>query len=270
MTSYEKMEVKKEEYHAVSGVSYPSENHEVQKMPVMAQPAALSSIEKYILELDAGQVSTWSPQDVANLFIEKINCGYANEMFLANKINGRALMLLREDHLKEMGIQAIGDRVYMLDMIKLLKKKKKEMETTASLWSGETPNGGCEYSKGIFHCIKRYVCPCCVSRTYWKITGQGVFYRKVPPCRQYFGTVSTEYMDYRFFKDLELKEEPSCCCFCRRHMLEIYVNDRDAKATERDDDPGNLFAPHILLHPEAPKVESIIRNAWNEARLVAE
>ena len=42
-----------------------------------------------------------------------------------------------------MGLQAIGDRVYMLEMINLLKKKKKELETTASLWSGETPDGGC-------------------------------------------------------------------------------------------------------------------------------
>lgn len=42
-----------------------------------------------------------------------------------------------------MGIQAIGDRVYLLDMIKMLKKKKRELETTASLWSGETPAPGC-------------------------------------------------------------------------------------------------------------------------------
>ena len=42
-----------------------------------------------------------------------------------------------------MGIQAIGDRVYMVEMIKMLKKKKLELETTAAKWSGETPAGGC-------------------------------------------------------------------------------------------------------------------------------
>ena len=41
-----------------------------------------------------------------------------------------------------MGVQAIGDRVFMLEMIGMLKKKKKEMQTTASLWSGETPAPG--------------------------------------------------------------------------------------------------------------------------------
>lgn len=48
-----------------------------------------------------------------------------------------------KDHLKEMGVQAIGDRVYMLEMIGLLKKKKKELETTVALWSGEMPAPGC-------------------------------------------------------------------------------------------------------------------------------
>lgn len=265
------MEVKKQEYTAVAGMSYPEEHHlNPQRAVVTSQPTSTSGIEAYLLDLDASHVSTWTEQDVVNLFVEKIGVGYANEMFLANKINGKALMLLREDHLKEMGIQAIGDRVYMLEMINVLKKKKKELETTAALWSGETPAGGCAYSKSIFHCCRRYVCPCCHARTYWKVTGQGVFYRKVPPCRKYFGPVSTEYMDFRFFKDLELKEENLCCCFCKRHTLELYVNDRDNKATEREDPSAAYQTPHVLLHPEAPQVENIIRNAWNAARLVAE
>ena len=77
-------------------------------------------------------------------------------------------------------------------------------------------------------------------------------------------------MDYRFFKDLELKEEHLCCCFCVRNKLELYVNDKDSQATERGDSSATFSAPHVLLHPEAPAVEKIIRNAWNSARLVAE
>lgn len=78
-------------------------------------------------------------------------------------------------------------------------------------------------------------------------------------------------MDYRFFKDLELKEERLCCCFCQRYRLELYVDDKDAKAAEKSESPGDAFpTPHQLLHPDAPKVEKIIRNAWNSARLVAD
>ena len=77
-------------------------------------------------------------------------------------------------------------------------------------------------------------------------------------------------MDFRFFKDLELKEEKLCCCFCQRYRLELFVDDKDNKASERAD-PGSAFpTPHQLIHPEAQKVEKIIRNAWNAARLVSE
>ena len=57
-------------------------------------------------------------------------------------------LFIFQDHLKEMGVHAIGDRVYLIDMIGLLKKKKKELETSATLWSGETPATGfgkCSY-----------------------------------------------------------------------------------------------------------------------------
>ena len=82
--------------------------------------------------------------------------------------------------------------------------------------------------------------------------------------------VSTEYMDFRFFKDLELKENFFFCCCCKRYALEMYVEDKDAKASERDPSAGAFTAPHILLHPEAAKVERIVRNAWSQARLVAD
>ena len=83
-------------------------------------------------------------------------------------------------------------------------------------------------------------------------------------------SVSTEYMDYRFFKDLELKESFFCCCFCKRHALEMYVEDKDAKASERDGGASGFPVPHVLLHPDAAKVEQIVRNAWTQARLVAD
>ena len=77
-------------------------------------------------------------------------------------------------------------------------------------------------------------------------------------------------MDYRFFKDLELKEGYACCCCCKRFQLEMYVDDKDSKASERKEETPGFPTPHVLLHPDAAKVEHIIRNAWSSARLVAE
>lgn len=257
-------------YQQMAGVTYPDEKHAGGEMPVIqVQPAAVSGIENYVIDLDANQVASWSAEDVVEQFVNRIGCSYASELFLANKITGKSLMMLREDHLKEMGVSAIGDRVYMLEMIGMLKKKKIEQQTTATLWSAETPADGCAYNKNCWHCIRRYTCPCCVSRTYWKVTGQGVFYRKVPPCREHFGTVSTEFMDYRFFKDLELKEEHACCCFCQRYKLQLFVDDKDSSGAERVTEGFSVPLPHELMHPDAPTAEKIIRNAWNQANLVA-
>uniref|UniRef100_A0A7M5X4L7 SAM domain-containing protein n=1 Tax=Clytia hemisphaerica TaxID=252671 RepID=A0A7M5X4L7_9CNID len=263
--------VKKVQYEPVEGTSYPTEQTVTTEPGSIAmQPGSSTGVENYILDLDPEQVGQWSYQDVVAQFVNKLSgCEYAGELFLANRINGKSLMLLREEHLQEMGIQAIGDRVYMLEMVQLLKKKKKELQTTATLWSGETPADGCAYNKNCWHCIRRYTCPCCVSRTYWKVTGQGVFYRKVPPCRQLFGTVSTEYMD----SDLQrsgLRKSTNVAAFCQRYKLEMFVDDKDHSATERGTDAGGAFTtPHVLRHPEAPQVEKIIRNAWSNAHLVA-
>jgi len=245
-----------------------------EEVVISLQPTTMAAVESSILELDASQVKFWSAQDVINNFIERIGCGYANEMFLANKISGKALMMLREGHLKEMGIQAIGDRVLMMEMISVLKRKKTIMENNAVLWNGSTPSGGCVYQKNLLECCVSYVCPCCPIQTEWKVTGQGVFHKDLKLC----GTVSTDYMDYRFFKDLELKEEHLCCCFCQRYKLEMYVEGGGRRKDDDDDDEDDLkegeglefTAPRVLYHPEAPNVEKIIRNAWSEARLVGE
>lgn len=84
--------------------------------------------------------------------------------------------------------------------------------------------------------------------------------------------VTTEYMDYRFLKDLELKRTNKCLCCCTSNELEIYCDDHDASGAHKDDGkpPPSAFHPHVLRHPEAPRVEEVIRHAWNRARLVAE
>ena len=41
-------------------------------------------------------------------------------------------------------------------------------------------------------------------------------------------TVETQFIDYRFLKDLELRKEPKCCCFCVGQELLIYADDKDA------------------------------------------
>ena len=40
--------------------------------------------------------------------------------------------------------------------------------------------------------------------------------------------VETQFVDYRFLKDLEIIKQPRCCCFCVGKELRIYADDKDA------------------------------------------
>jgi len=64
----------------------------------------------------------------------------------------------------------------------LLKKKKREAELSAAKWSGVTPAPGIAYKEDCGECCLAYLCPCCLAKTYWRVTGQGVFYKREPPC----------------------------------------------------------------------------------------
>ena len=44
----------------------------------------------------------------------------------------------------------------------------------------------------------------------------------------YYSSVETQFIDYRFLKDLELRKEPKCCCFCVGQELLIYADDKDS------------------------------------------
>lgn len=87
-----------------------------------------------------------------------------------------------QGHLHELGITCLGDRIYLAELIGLLKKKKREAELSAAKWSGVTPAPGIAYKEDCGECCLAYLCPCCLAKTYWRVTGQGVFYKREPPC----------------------------------------------------------------------------------------
>ena len=55
--------------------------------------------------------------------------------------------VLQEDHLKEMKVMVVGDRVRFLEYLKLLKKLKRDADRSKSLWTATTPVKNCAYHK---------------------------------------------------------------------------------------------------------------------------
>ncbi|KAL7416774.1 hypothetical protein BDY24DRAFT_328623, partial [Mrakia frigida] len=63
----------------------------------------------------------WLPSDVA-IFLGSIKCGHLEPVFSSNDITGQVILELDMNHLKEMGVDRVGDRVRVLAGLKALKK----------------------------------------------------------------------------------------------------------------------------------------------------
>lgn len=81
-----------------------------------------------------------------------------------------------------------------MELVGLLKKKKREADLSAAKWSGVTPAPGLAYKEDCGECCVAYFCPCCLAKTYWRVTGQGVFYKREPPCGLWTEGESTFYI----------------------------------------------------------------------------
>ena len=93
-------------------------------------------------------------------------------------------------------------------------------------------------------------------------------------CACYVFTIEeTQFIDYRFVKDLELRQQPRFCCCCVGKELLIFADDKDSVSTRQTREAVTQsaeLAPVSILHPEAQKVEAIVRNAWADTKLISD
>ena len=233
-------------------------------------------IEQFVRDLDPLQVQEWSEHDVVEKYLKPIKMEHFAKLFTENHINGAVLLALEESHLREIGINIVGDRIIFMEYLKLLKKHKRYADRSKSLWNGTTPVLSLAYHHNCGEFCFQLCCPCCVATTEWRVTGQGIRWRKNRAPVNCCGDVETQFIDYRFLKDLELRKEPKCCCFCVGQELLIYADDKDAVSGNRQlgsakaSGIGEEPEPVSIMHPQATRAESIIRNAWADAKLVAD
>ncbi len=75
--------------------------------------------------------------------------------------------------------------------------------------------------------VPQLCCPCCVPTTEWRVTGQGIRWRKNTSAIDCCGEVETQFIDFRFLKDLEFRKDPTCLCCCVGSKLLLYADDKD-------------------------------------------
>ena len=60
----------------------------------------------------------------------------------------------------------------------VLKKHKKDLDRSQALWTATTPVASCAYHANCGSYLKYICCHCCISVTDWRVTGQGIRWRK--------------------------------------------------------------------------------------------
>ena len=220
-----------------------------------------SQAETLLKNIDLAKVRGWNEHDVIQQFLEPIGFAYCSKAFEQQRITGPALVSLTEEHLKELNVMLLGDRVLFLEYLVILKKKKNQQERSNSLWTGTTPHVSCAYSSNPCQYLFRVCCPCCVAKTTWSVTSQGLRSSAYPSSINLVGKTVRDFIDFRFLKDLEIHSKPTCLCCCRGYDLLIYADDPSENSTKHGE-------PTRISHPEALQIEKAIRDAWAEARLV--
>ena len=120
----------------------------------------------------------WSEKDVVDNYLKPIGMEFMAKSFMENHITGAVLLALREEHIKELGCAVLGDRILFMEYLALLKKHKRDLDRSKSLWTAQTPINNCAYHENCGKYLCYVACRCCYAQTEWRVTGQGIRWRK--------------------------------------------------------------------------------------------
>ena len=111
-------------------------------------------------------------------YLKPIGMEFMAKAFMENHITGAVLLALREEHIKELGCAVLGDRILFMEYLALLKKHKRDLDRSKALWTAQTPVNSCAYHENCGKYLCYVVCRCCFPRYEWRVTGQGIRWRK--------------------------------------------------------------------------------------------
>jgi len=77
----------------------------------------------------------WSPDELAK-YLESKNLGDYTELFQKNKVDGSVVHQLTDSDLKDMGVQAFGDRQKIMTAFEQLRNAKAQQDRETVLWEG--------------------------------------------------------------------------------------------------------------------------------------
>lgn len=174
-------------------------------------------------------------------------------------------MQLSKGDLMDMRITSVGEKVFIMNSLDLLRKSETLADRDKVQWTATMPFDSVSYYDSFSECCQYKLCGCMFDRTVVEVTATGVTEKRRPPetCTYCSPVKKSNNFDLRFMKTIDWTHDPRCMCFCRRaEMVLAFETDGEGAAKLE-----NLTVAHPHVNERAVK---LIRALWAEARLVSE
>jgi len=165
----------------------------------------------------------WSPVMLGN-FIAQKGFGEYRPVFIKNKVDGSIVHLLGPEELKEMGIDKIGDRLKLQQILGTLQRATIRKQRERIIWTGKEDLYNSRCSENILTC-----CGCNVmdpsfyslSNTHLKLKSYD-YWRCGPIILCCGHSYGIDHIDLSYINDIDVEGEPPSCfdCFCCGHTQE--------------------------------------------------
>jgi len=200
----------------------------------------------------------WTADQLADYFKQKAGelGGDYSEMFANERITGKIAHRLKDQDLKDMGIDSVGDRLTIMEEIEKIANIHQQKDRERVLWEGS--------EELYFNCWDRLFSTCCGccpdDPDQYKLTGTHLTIKHIDPVR--CGPVRCccgmkyhiDNVDISHITDADVRGVPPSCCqqvCCGKTQEHIYVKaDGETKILKLTKEEGAPVARKILNQVE--------------------
>lgn len=209
-------------------------------------------------------LSEWSTVDVAN-HLKKSGLQRYGEMFHTNNIDGTIASSMNEEHLKEMGVDNLGDRLKIVQILDSLKKAKQNEDDNEVLWKGKEVL----YSSNTSWCFST-LCGLCnkQSPASYTLTRKALEIKKTN--KKYCGPIDCSCMcatgydkdnvDLSKIIDVDVQGKKAACGGCGSYDIEYIIikadNTKELRVLKSE---SKVALPKIRAQVDAVKHKRMIR-----------
>jgi len=196
--------------------------------PTTGGPEDMTAEERYHARENVNNENSgdWSPYEVG-LWLEKIGLSELSSTFTRHKISGKILPQLQEKHLKEMGVDLVGDRILLMGEAQRLHIKSQNQVRFQEIWSGYSPqftDGPCDW------CVQWCCCaPLWQQPNHYKLTANSLIITEVSE-----GTCCNMWGTKQLVRNIDLSNvagfnmsssQKACECNCAADYIHVDLHE---------------------------------------------